>query len=154
MRSITTTTLAMDDSLNTHDPFPLDPSLEQSISPASHFFAPQPSYPASAFAIPPNPTMDLQYILSPTIMLDGQQQQQQAQPQLVFQAQHQLVPSQSQIQLSSQPIPSSSRSGPIPPSVVRRPPEHVHPNPDDAIISFDSKVRLSRPFPSRPADCS
>lgn len=152
MRSITTTTLAMDDSLNTHDPFPLDPSLEQQIPPNSHFFAPQPSYPASAFAISPNPAMDLQYILSPTIMLDGQQEQhqhhQQAQNQLLFQAQHQLVPSQSQIQLSSQPMPSSSRSEPIPSApVLRRPPEHVHPNPDDAIISFDSKVRLSHPSP-------
>jgi hypothetical protein len=144
MRSITTTTLAMDDSLNSHDPFPLDPSLEHSGAPDSHFFAPQSSYPASAFAIPPNPAMDLQYILSPSIILDEQQQQQHhSQSQLVFQSQPQLVhPS---AQLSSPPVPSSSRPNPVtpvPPPVVRRPVEHVHPNPDDSIISFDSKVRV------------
>ena len=122
--------LAMDDSLNAHDPFPLDPSLEQD----AHLFAPQPSYPSSAFAIPPSPAMDLQYILSPNIILDDQQQQQQHhhQQQLVFPPQHQLIS-----------VPSSSRPEPPLAQVVRRPAEHVHPNPDDAIISFDSKVRLS-----------
>ena len=136
MRSIISTSLAMDDSLNTHDPFPLDPSLEQPVAQDSHFFPPQPPFPSSAFAIPPNPAMDLQYILAPALILDDQQQQQQQQQlhhsQLAFQSPSQLV------QLSSPSIPSTSRPEPV----VRRPVEHVHPNPDDAIISFDSKVRL------------
>ncbi|KAF8590583.1 hypothetical protein K439DRAFT_100800 [Ramaria rubella] len=152
MRSITT--LAMDDSLNAHDPFPLDPSLRQAVPSDSHFFTPHPPYPTSVFTIHASPAMDLQYILSPSVMLDGQQQPHSHvnQSHIVFQSQDQAVPSQVAIQLSSQPVPSTSCSGGIQltPSLTRRPAEHVHPNPDDAIISFDSNTR-SFPKPAKPS---